>query len=112
MKRHIDWKMAYWKTAVLLCALPLSNSYAVEHEVLQQDNAFSVEKLVVSVGDVVNFTNNDSTFHNVFSLSETKFFDLGSYPQGESKSVTFDSAGLVEVECAIHPGMQMVIEVQ
>jgi plastocyanin len=39
-------------------------------------------------------------------------FDLGSYPQGQSKSVTFDKAGKVEVECAIHPQMKMTVEVK
>jgi plastocyanin len=48
----------------------------------------------------------------VFSLSDIQFFDLGSYPQGESKSVTFEKQGIIEVECAIHPDMKMTIEVK
>jgi plastocyanin len=39
-------------------------------------------------------------------------FDLGSYPAGQSRSVTFEKAGKVQVECAIHPMMRMVIEVR
>ena len=83
----------------------------------QKDKTFlykgaRVSMLRVKVGDVVQFRNTDPFFHNVFSLSLPKLFDLGSYPQGQSKSVTFDKSGRVEVECAIHPGMHMVIEVR
>ncbi len=85
---------------------------AAEHEVVQKNKAFSVEELTVKVGDTVKFTNQDDFFHNVFSLSDLKTFDLGSYPKGEFKSVTFDKAGTVEVECAIHPSMLMTINVE
>jgi plastocyanin len=68
--------------------------------------------LSLKVGDVVQFRNLDPYFHNVFSLSDAKLFDLGSYPEGQSKSVTFDKPGKVEVECAIHPQMKMTVEVK
>lgn len=84
---------------------------AEEHEVTQSDTAFSAQSLTVKVGDKVSFKNEDSFFHNVFSLSDAKTFDLGSYPQGESKSVVFDQPGEIEVECAIHPSMVMTIQV-
>lgn len=71
-----------------------------------------VENLTISAGDTVHFKNEDPFFHNIFSLSDLKTFDLGSYPAGESKSVTFDEPGEAEIECAIHPEMYMVIEVQ
>ncbi len=60
----------------------------------------------------MKFINNDPFFHNVFSLSDTEMFDLGSYPQGESRDVTFNTPGVVEVECAIHPEMHMTIQVK
>jgi plastocyanin len=75
-------------------------------------NGAKAKTLKVKVGDAVEFKNMDPYFHNVFSLSDTKLFDLGSYPQGQSKSVTFDKPGLVEVECAIHPEMKMTVEVK
>ena len=75
-------------------------------------NGAKVETLTIKVGETVQFKNMDSFFHNVFSLSETKMFDLGSFPQGQFRSVTFDKKGKVEVECAIHPSMHMVIEVK
>jgi plastocyanin len=91
--------------------LPCSAALAGSHEVTQTDKKFSTAKLKVKVGEAVNFKNEDPFFHNVFSLSDVKTFDLGSYPKGQSKAVTFDKAGTVEVECSIHPEMKMIIEV-
>jgi plastocyanin len=98
--------------ALLLMALYLSLAQAAEFSVAQKNKAFAVSRLEIGVGDVVHFPNQDPFFHNVFSLSETKTFDLGSYPSGESKSVLFDKPGQVDVECAIHPEMHLVILVR
>lgn len=81
-------------------------------EVGQRDKQFTVDQVSIKVGDVVRFTNEDPFFHNVFSLSDAALFDLGSFPQGEHRDVTFDQAGVVEVECAIHPTMKMTINVE
>ncbi|HEY5798940.1 MAG TPA: plastocyanin/azurin family copper-binding protein [Burkholderiaceae bacterium] len=85
---------------------------AGEFVVAQKDKKFSQSTLTVKVGDVVSFKNEDPFAHNVFSLSDIKTFDLGSYPKGQSKSVTFDKPGTVEIECAIHPDMKIVVEVK
>jgi plastocyanin len=74
--------------------------------------AFSAAKMSVKVGESVTFVNDDPFAHNVFSLSDTKSFDLGSYGQGQSKTVQMDKPGVIEVECAVHPDMKMLIEVQ
>ena len=95
---------------VLLILLPAVGASAKDHTVDQKDKQFSQKSLKVKVGDSVEFRNSDSVSHNIFSLSDTKSFDLGSYPQGQSKKVTFDKPGKVEIECSIHPTMQMVIE--
>lgn len=84
---------------------------ASEHVVSQKGKAFSKKILKVKAGDIVRFVNDDPFSHNVFSLSEAKSFDLGTYSQGGAKSVTFDKPGFVEVECAVHPDMKMVVEV-
>jgi plastocyanin len=74
--------------------------------VLDQRNlGFSPHVLVVRVGTTVDFPNNDRVFHNVFSFRDGKVFDLGMYPVGELKHVTFDRAGLSRIFCNIHPGM-------
>lgn len=106
---------APWLAAAtaLLLALPFSGvTAAAELVVAQKGKAFTVKKLKIKVGDSVKFVNEDPFSHNVFSLSDSKNFDLGTYPQGGVKSVTFDKAGSVEVECAIHPDMKMIIEVE
>jgi len=104
------------KTILISIALVFSafaqNAVSQEHEVAQKNKAFSKKQLQIKVGDVVSFPNQDPFFHNVFSLSETKTFDLGSYKKGETKKITFNEPGTVEVECAIHPKMTMVIEVK
>jgi len=84
---------------------------AQEHVVAQKNKSFSVKKLTVKVGDSVKFVNEDSFAHNIFSLSAAKSFDLGSFGNGGSKSVTFDKPGKVEVECAVHPDMRLDVEV-
>lgn len=85
---------------------------ASEHVVSQKGKAFSAKKMTVQAGDSVKFVNDDPFAHNVFSLSDAKSFDLGSYGQGVAKSVVLDKPGTVEVECAVHPDMRMVIEVR
>ena len=100
--------------AVLAFALALASgqTFAAEHVVSQKGKAFSVKKLTVQAGDTVKFVNDDPFAHNVFSLSDVKSFDLGSYAQGLSKSVLMDKSGIVEVECAVHPDMKMAVEVK
>jgi plastocyanin len=97
---------------VLSGVLLAGQAAAAEHVVSQKDRSFTPKKLVVKQGDSVRFNNDDPFAHNVFSLSEAKSFDLGSYRQGHGKSVVLDKAGTVEVECAVHPDMKMVIEVR
>jgi len=71
----------------------------------QRDKAFVPRLIAVSKGSTVDFPNEDKFFHNVFSLSEGNTFDLGLYRAGESKSVTFEKTGVVDVYCNIHPNM-------
>jgi plastocyanin len=71
----------------------------------QRNEAFSPYVLAISVGSTVDFPNSDRTYHNVFSLSRAKRFDLGRYPRGQSRSVRFDRPGVVRVFCEIHSHM-------
>jgi len=86
--------------------------FAEEHLIGQKEMKFSQEELVIKVGDTVSFRNDEDEFHNVFSLSDTSTFDLGSYAKGDVRKVVFEKPGIVEVECAIHPTMLMTIEVK
>ena len=74
--------------------------------VLDQRNLdFSPSVLAVRVGTVVQFPNRDRVFHNVFSFHDGKRFDLGLYPVGTQRYVTFDHPGLSRIFCNIHPNM-------
>lgn len=97
-------------TLLIVTASPLV--IAENFVVGQKDKAFTLETLSIKVGDTVSFKNEDPFFHNVFSLSDAKLFDLGSYEQGVARDVAFDAAGEVEVECAVHPEMIMIITVE
>jgi len=79
------------------------------HQVEQRGESFIPHVLPVVKGTTVEFPNQDPIFHNVFSLSATKTFDLGRYPQGDSRSVTFEQAGIVPVFCHLHSNMSAVI---
>jgi plastocyanin len=97
---------------VCLGLFATGSSFSAEQIIDQKNKQFSKKAVKIKVGDVIEFRNSDPFSHNIFSLSDSKSFDLGSYPKGESKKVTFDKPGKVEVECSIHPGMQMVVEVE
>ena len=84
---------------------------AEEFVVGQKNKAFTVKKLSVKAGDAVAFRNDDPFFHNIFSLTDVQPFDLGSYPQGQARKIVFNKAGKLDIECAIHPEMKMVVEV-
>jgi plastocyanin len=80
------------------------------HAVMDQRNeTFVPHVLAITVGTTVDFRNNDHIFHNVFSLSRVKPFDLGRYAAGHSKPVRFDSPGVVRVFCEIHSHMNAFI---
>jgi plastocyanin len=74
-------------------------------EMKQEGKQFLPKVLVVQKGTKVAFPNLDAIFHNVFSVSPGHSFDLGSYRQGESKSVTMARPGVVTVYCNMHPQM-------
>lgn len=78
-------------------------------ELDQRNEAFLPYVLAVRAGATVNFPNHDRTYHNVFSFSKAKRFDLGRYARGNSKAVRFDKAGVVRVFCDIHAHMSAFI---
>ena len=75
----------------------------------QRNETFVPHVLAVTVGATVEFPNSDRVFHNVFSLSKAKRFDLGRYPRGASRSVRFDRPGMVRVFCEIHSHMSAFV---
>jgi plastocyanin len=75
----------------------------------QRDERFVPHVLAVTTGTVVDFPNSDRIYHNVFSLSKPKSFDLGRYAAGRSKAIKFDRPGIVRVFCDIHSHMNAFI---
>ena len=67
--------------------------------------------LAIVAGQTVEFHNSDNVYHNIFSYSPPKKFDLGRYPKGKSRSVTFVKPGTVQVYCDIHSDMRADIVV-
>jgi len=71
----------------------------------QESRRFEPDLVVIPAGGSVSFPNMDPIFHNVFSLSKAKSFDLGNYPKGDSRTVVFLKPGIVYVNCRLHPNM-------
>ena len=94
--------------AILGCA---ASAFGADHAVSQSGKAFSVATLKAKVGDTISFRNEDPFVHNIFSLSDVQSFDLGTFAKGESRQVKLEKPGKIEVECAVHPEMKLVVEV-
>jgi hemoglobin len=71
----------------------------------QRDRQFAPRLLAIPVGSTVSFPNFDPVFHNVFSLSPARSFDLGIFKNGEARDVTFAKEGLVRLGCNLHSNM-------
>jgi plastocyanin len=82
---------------------------ASRRTITQRDEAFEPHVVAVERGASLDFRNADPFFHNVFSLSGPKTFDLGRFPRGQSKTVRFDRPGVVKVFCHIHADMSAVV---
>lgn len=79
--------------------------------VIQQLNGTFVPRVLAIVGGTrVEWPNRDSIFHNVFSISEARPFDLGYYKsKDEAKVVVFEEPGRVDVFCSIHARMNCIV---
>jgi plastocyanin len=96
---------------VALIALP-AVAGAAEHRVGQKDKTFSVSTLTVKSGDSIVFENDDQITHNVYSAAKGNEFNIRAQAPGVKASVTFTSLGIVEVRCACHPKMKLVVTVK
>jgi plastocyanin len=83
----------------------------VRLEIRQRNENFLPRVVAVPVGSDVEFPNDDPIYHNVFSLSRVKTFNLGRYPRGRSRAVHFDKPGVVKVFCDIHSHMSATVMV-
>jgi hemoglobin len=71
----------------------------------QRDKQFEPHVMAIPVGSTVSFPNFDAIYHNVFSLSKSKAFDLGMYKNGETREVKFDKPGIIRLGCNLHANM-------
>ena len=77
----------------------------------QEGLEFRPRAVAVTVGSKVDFPNEDDLFHNVFSFGKGYRIELGGYPKGETKSVTFEKKGLIDVRCDVHKHMRAYVHV-
>ena len=78
----------------------------------QKETQFHPTILPIVVGTKVAFPNHDKSWHNVFSKGGAKDFDVGLYPPGQSREVTFDKPGVARILCNAHPNMEAFIVVK
>jgi plastocyanin len=80
-------------------------------EIRQRNETFVPRVVAVTVGSSVTFPNDDPVYHNVFSLSRPRNFNLGRYPRGHTRDVQFARPGIVKVFCDIHSHMSATVMV-
>jgi len=95
---------------VYLKGLTHSGALAVTRtQIRQEHESFSPRVVAITRGSTVDFPNFDPYFHNVFSLSGAGTFDLGRYPEGQTRTRQFTKAGIVKVYCHIHSHMSATV---
>ena len=69
----------------------------------QDHKTFIPKTLAIPAGTLVEFENQDRVYHNIFSVSPVRRFDLGKYAPRERYEVRFDKPGVIQVFCDLHP---------
>lgn len=109
-----DDPIAYERSRVVVYlegASDTAETASTPPQIGQLDRRFVPDQVVIPAGSAVSFPNLDPIFHNVYSLSKVKAFDLGSYDKGETRRVVFPKPGIVEVYCHLHPNMMATVVV-
>jgi plastocyanin len=105
---HLRIALGASLAAVLASASFAGATVAVD----QHDLSFDKAQLTVSTGDIVNFTNNDKTAHNILINGEGVSLNSGLQQPGQTFSAPFVKPGTYQVTCAIHPKMKMTVVVK
>lgn len=90
---------------------PVPTETGITQKMDQKGLRFVPHVLPIVAGTTVDFPNGDPVSHNVFSISETKRFNLGLYGRGTKRSIRFDQPGIVELLCNVHMEMSGYIVV-
>jgi len=113
VQRNLEGDKAAGNANVVVWLTPVGSppppAPVIHPRLVQKNKRFEPHLLVVPVGTVVEFPNQDPFFHNVFSLYKGKRFDLGLYEAGSSRSVRFDRPGVSFIFCNIHPEMSAAV---
>jgi plastocyanin len=86
-----------------------SQAGPITAEIAQQNRRFVPDTVWIPCGSTISFPNLDPIFHNVFSLSKPKEFDLGNFAKDHTRTVVFQKPGIVFVNCHLHPNMSATI---
>jgi|SRR5262245_39766957 len=97
--------------AAFLLGGAVASALAAEHTIRQKGKVFSAGELAIKKGDTVVFLNDDNITHNVLSITPGNDFNLGAIGPGNSTPVTFTRVAVVDIICAIHPGMKLQVKV-
>ncbi len=88
--------------ALVASGVPPADTLLIDQRHLR----FAPNVLAVAPGTLVEFRNSDPILHNVFSPPRLGAdFDLGTYPQDESRMRRFDTPGAYVILCHVHPEM-------
>ena len=79
--------------------------------IIQRNKAFSVAEVSAKVGDRLRFVNADTVAHNLYSVTPGFEFEILAQAPGRSDAVGIRAPGALIVECAIHPGMKLRVNV-
>jgi plastocyanin len=99
----------------LLVALSLVAALAAaaeSHRVIQRGRAFNLTEISIAAGDSLEFSNEDEFLHQIFVQSPSFSFDSEEQPPGQAISVKFPTAGTFNVNCHIHPKMDLKVVVK
>ena len=78
----------------------------------QRNLKFLPTVAAITVGETVDFPNNDKSWHNVYSKGGANDFDLGLYAPGKTRSKKFDKVGVSRILCNAHPNMEAFVVVK
>jgi plastocyanin len=101
---HLDNFVIYVDQVVPGASAPQGTETITQHDV-----SFEPHVLPVALGQRVRWPNGDAVYHNVYSTSESKEFDLGLYLQERVPELVFDQLGRVDVFCSIHAKMHCIV---
>ena len=99
------------RLCVYAAAFACGAAQAAKHTVTMAGGQYSPANIEARVGDVLVFTNDDGSNHNVFSPTASHAIDLGRQEPGQTARLPLASVGTMEVECVIHPSMLLTVKI-